>query len=176
MRVDRLVVDQMAPVLVFGGPYSNLQATDALRREALGRALPVTNIICTGDVVAYGADPEPTSALLQQWAIPVVAGNCEEQIAADAADCGCGFAEGSECDVLAKGWYPYANARVSKQTRAWMAGLPAAITFFTGSSQFDFPTGQIAAASVVVTIPIIVMVLIFQRRIVAGLTSGAVKG
>ncbi len=54
--------------------------------------------------------------------------------------------------------------------------VPAAIAFFTGSSQFDFPTGQIAAASVIVTIPIIVMVLIFQRRIVAGLTSGAVKG
>lgn len=54
--------------------------------------------------------------------------------------------------------------------------VPAAITFFTGSSQFDFPTGQIAAASVLVTVPIIIMVLIFQRRIVAGLTSGAVKG
>ena len=54
--------------------------------------------------------------------------------------------------------------------------VPAAIAFFTGSSQFDFPAGQIAAASVVVTIPIIVMVLVFQRRIVAGLTSGAVKG
>jgi len=54
--------------------------------------------------------------------------------------------------------------------------VPAAIAFFTGSSQFDFPAGSIAAASVVVTIPIIVMVLIFQRRIVAGLTSGAVKG
>ncbi|MCU1454834.1 MAG: binding-protein-dependent transport system inner rane component [Acidimicrobiales bacterium] len=54
--------------------------------------------------------------------------------------------------------------------------VPAAIAFFTGASQFDFPTGQIAAASVVVTVPIILMVLIFQRRIVAGLTSGAVKG
>ncbi len=54
--------------------------------------------------------------------------------------------------------------------------VPAAITFFTGSSQFTFPTGQIAAASVLVTIPIIVMVLVFQRRIVSGLTSGAVKG
>jgi len=54
--------------------------------------------------------------------------------------------------------------------------VPAAITFFTGSSQFTFPTGQIAAASVVVTVPIIVMVLVFQRRIVSGLTSGAVKG
>ncbi|MBI2708278.1 MAG: carbohydrate ABC transporter permease [Actinobacteria bacterium] len=54
--------------------------------------------------------------------------------------------------------------------------VPAAIAFFTGSSQFDFPAGQIAAGSVVVTIPIILMVLVFQRRIVAGLTSGAVKG
>ena len=53
--------------------------------------------------------------------------------------------------------------------------VPAAIAFFTGASQFSFPTGQIAAASVLVTIPII-MVLVFQRRIVAGLTSGAVKG
>ena len=53
---------------------------------------------------------------------------------------------------------------------------PAAIAFFTGSSSFEQPTGVIAAASVVVTIPIIVMVLIFQRRIVAGLTQGAVKG
>lgn len=54
--------------------------------------------------------------------------------------------------------------------------VPAAIAFFTGSSQFEQPTGSIAAASVVVTIPIIIMVLIFQRRIVSGLTSGAVKG
>ncbi len=54
--------------------------------------------------------------------------------------------------------------------------VPAAIAFFTGASQFSFPTGQIAAASVLVTIPIIIMVLVFQRRIVAGLTSGAVKG
>ncbi|ALP53923.1 sugar ABC transporter permease [Candidatus Tenderia electrophaga] len=54
--------------------------------------------------------------------------------------------------------------------------VPAAIAFFTGSSRFEQPTGSIAAASVVVTLPIIIVVLIFQRRIVAGLTSGAVKG
>ncbi|GAA4398714.1 carbohydrate ABC transporter permease [Tsukamurella soli] len=53
---------------------------------------------------------------------------------------------------------------------------PVAIANFTGSSQFEEPTGSIAAAAVIVTIPIIVFVLIFQRRIVAGLTSGAVKG
>ncbi|MEU9140998.1 carbohydrate ABC transporter permease [Streptomyces sp. NPDC048404] len=54
--------------------------------------------------------------------------------------------------------------------------VPAAIAFFTGSSQFAQPTGSIAAAAVVITIPIIIFVLLFQRRIVAGLTSGAVKG
>jgi multiple sugar transport system permease protein len=54
--------------------------------------------------------------------------------------------------------------------------VPAALAFFTGASQFEDPTGPIAAAAVVVTVPIIIMVLIFQRRIVAGLTAGAVKG
>jgi multiple sugar transport system permease protein len=53
---------------------------------------------------------------------------------------------------------------------------PAALAFFTGSSQFAVPTGSISAAAVVITIPIVIFVLLFQRRIVAGLTSGAVKG
>jgi multiple sugar transport system permease protein len=54
--------------------------------------------------------------------------------------------------------------------------VPAALAFFTGESSFTEPTGSIAAAAIVVTIPIIVFVLFFQRRIVAGLTAGAVKG
>ena len=53
---------------------------------------------------------------------------------------------------------------------------PASMAYFSGSSQFTVPTGPIAAAAVVITIPIIIFVLFFQRRIVAGLTSGAVKG
>lgn len=53
---------------------------------------------------------------------------------------------------------------------------PVAIANFTGASQFAEPTGSIAAAAVLLTIPIIFFVLLFQRRIVAGLTSGAVKG
>jgi multiple sugar transport system permease protein len=51
-----------------------------------------------------------------------------------------------------------------------------AIANFTGVSQFDEPTGSIAAAALLLTIPIILFVLFFQRRIVAGLTAGAVKG
>jgi multiple sugar transport system permease protein len=54
--------------------------------------------------------------------------------------------------------------------------VPAALAFFTGNSQFEQPTGSIAAAAVIVTIPIVILVLVFQRRIVAGLTAGAVKG
>jgi multiple sugar transport system permease protein len=54
--------------------------------------------------------------------------------------------------------------------------VPASIAFFTGSSKFETPIGSIAAAAIVITVPIVIMVLVFQRRIVAGLTSGAVKG
>ena len=54
--------------------------------------------------------------------------------------------------------------------------VPASIAFFTGSTQFEVPLGTISAASVVISIPLILMVLFFQKRIVAGLTAGAVKG
>lgn len=54
--------------------------------------------------------------------------------------------------------------------------VPVAIGMFQGTSQYELPWGSIMAASVVVTLPIIILVLIFQKRIVSGLTSGAVKG
>jgi multiple sugar transport system permease protein len=54
--------------------------------------------------------------------------------------------------------------------------VPAALSYFTGATTFEKPTGPIAAAAVVITIPVLIVVLLFQRRIVAGLTSGAVKG
>jgi multiple sugar transport system permease protein len=54
--------------------------------------------------------------------------------------------------------------------------VPAAIAFFTGATQFEQPLGTISAASVVISVPLIIMVLLFQKRIVAGLTAGAVKG
>jgi trehalose/maltose transport system permease protein len=57
-----------------------------------------------------------------------------------------------------------------------MRTVPVAIALITGSSQFELPWGNIMAASVIVTVPLIVLVLIFQRKIVSGLTAGAVKG
>ncbi|GAA3511341.1 carbohydrate ABC transporter permease [Aeromicrobium panaciterrae] len=54
--------------------------------------------------------------------------------------------------------------------------VPAQLSFFVGSDQFNPPYSQLATASVVVTVPIVLLVLFFQRKIVAGLTAGAVKG
>jgi multiple sugar transport system permease protein len=54
--------------------------------------------------------------------------------------------------------------------------VPAALAFFQGASMFESAVPYVMAASVVVTIPVVILVLVFQRRIVAGLTSGAVKG
>jgi trehalose/maltose transport system permease protein len=72
-------------------------------------------------------------------------------------------------------WNDFVFAFALTSTKAAQT-VPAAIALFPGASQFTQPTGSIAAAAMVVTVPIIVMVLFFQRRIVAGLTAGAVKG
>ena len=68
--------------------------------------------------------------------------------------------------------FVFAMSLTSDQART----VPAALAFFTGASQFESPTGAICAAGVVVTIPVVLLVLLFQRQIVSGLTSGAVKG
>src|SRR5919107_738902 len=57
-----------------------------------------------------------------------------------------------------------------------MRTVPVAIALITGTSQFELPWGRIMAASIIVTVPLIVLVMIFQRKIVSGLTAGAVKG
>ncbi|KKK51074.1 hypothetical protein LCGC14_3118600, partial [marine sediment metagenome] len=116
-------------VLLFGGPYSNLQATQALIAEAQARGIAPANAICTGDLVAYGADPVATARAVMSWGAAVVAGNCERQLAEVAPDCGCGFDAGSACDLLSKGWYPYAAARVSDELRRSFAALPDMIRF-----------------------------------------------
>src|SRR5215216_7826846 len=54
--------------------------------------------------------------------------------------------------------------------------VPAQMSFFVGPDPFNPPYAQLATASVIVTLPVIIIVLLFQRKIVAGLTSGAVKG
>ena len=121
--------DNTKPILVFGGPYSNLQATQAMQHEAQRLCIAPSQIICTGDVVAYAANPEETTQNIRDWGIHVVAGNCEEQLAEGAKDCGCGFEEGSVCDLLSRAWYPFALSQISTASQAWMADLPKSLRF-----------------------------------------------
>jgi predicted phosphodiesterase len=135
---------QDGPLLVFGGPYSNLRATHALRAEAERLKIPATRVICTGDVVAYAAEPEDTVNAIRAWGCHVIAGNCEQQLGEGAADCGCGFEEGTACDLMAKGWYPFANQRVSARTRDWMRALPEIATFTHVGRRFTVLHGSFA--------------------------------
>ena len=111
-------------VTLFGGPYSNLPAL-----EALASMVGDGPAICTGDVVAYGGQPVETLELIRRLGWPLVAGNCERQIAEGAEDCGCGFDAGSACDLLSQGWYPFALSAIDGEARGWMAGLPDIGTF-----------------------------------------------
>ncbi len=113
-----------APLLVFGGPYSNLESTRAVLAEARRRGIPPDRIVCTGDVVAYGGDPRGCVELVRAAGVRVVMGNCEEQLAARADDCGCGYAPDTACDRLARSWYAHASNELDDEARAWMGALP----------------------------------------------------
>ncbi len=127
--------DGGGPILVFGGPYSNLQATRALQATAARLGIAPTSVICTGDIVAYCAEPEETAQAIADWGCHAIQGNCEQQLAAGAEDCACNFEVGSACDLLAKGWYPFAAARISPGMRTWMGALPESLRFaFSGLS------------------------------------------
>ncbi len=117
------------PMLIFGGPYGNLQATQALLGAAAALGIPATHILCTGDVAAYCADPEATVELVREANIAVVMGNCEESLGADAGSCDCGFEKGSSCDILAAQWYAYSVAALGSEAKAWMGRLPRRIAF-----------------------------------------------
>ena len=111
-------------IVLFGGIYSNLQAF-----EAFLTLWPAdTPMICTGDIIAYGANPAEVTQIMFDRAIPTIAGNCELQLAAGAQDCGCGFEEGSACDLASNGWYPFAAER-TVDYRDYYADLPDVATF-----------------------------------------------
>jgi uncharacterized radical SAM superfamily Fe-S cluster-containing enzyme len=123
------------PAIVFGGPYGNLEATRALLDEAARLGISSERIVCTGDVVAYGADPAATVDLVRAAGIHVVMGNCEESLASTAADCGCGYVPGSACDRLAAAWFAHADRELCATARAWMAQLARRIDLVIGCAR-----------------------------------------
>ncbi|MXU66252.1 metallophosphoesterase family protein [Oceanomicrobium pacificus] len=124
------------PLCLFGGPYSNLQALAALTGAARAAGVADGAMICTGDLVAYGADPVAVAERVRDAGWAVAAGNCERQLANGAADCGCGFEEGSQCDLLSKGWYAHASARIGDDLRFWMGDLPDGLVFDHAGRRF----------------------------------------
>jgi len=124
------------PLLLFGGPYGNRQALDALFIEAESLGIPPGRMICTGDLAAYAADPQTVADRLRGAGVPVVMGNVEEALADAAADCRCGFAEGSLCDTLAAAWYRHADAALDSDTKQWMGELPHRVDFSLAGRRF----------------------------------------
>lgn len=116
-------------MLIFGGAYSNLQALETMKSRAGELGIPPSNIICTGDMVAYCAQPEECLQLVQDWGIHCIAGNVEIQLATGQNDCACDFTDGGRCDTLSKQWYPFAQSAVSERSLVWMKSLPAFIRF-----------------------------------------------
>lgn len=135
--------DLNEPVLIFGGAYSNLAATEVMHAEAKRLGISPDKVICNGDLVAYCAEPEATVNLIREWGIHVVMGNCEESLAADAQDCGCGFSEESMCSLLSVEWYRFARENVSSDNKIWMSQLPRQITFNATGKVFTVVHGSV---------------------------------
>ena len=134
-------------LLVFGGCYSNFEATEALKFWAEQHGFSPEQIICTGDIVAYAANPVETVDLVRSWGVHCIQGNVEESLAENIDHCGCGFDEGSTCDVLSKGWFPYADKRVSVPQRQWFASLPQQMSFSFAGKQCRVVHGAVSEIS-----------------------------
>ena len=112
------------PIIVFGGPYSNLHALDALLAEARRIGIPPDSMISTGDLVAYCADARGVVDRFRETGMRFIRGNCEDQIASGAADCGCGFEPGGECDRLSADWFSHAMRELDEDRRTFLGSGP----------------------------------------------------
>lgn len=116
-------------LLIFGGVYSNLQALAQMKLIAKQENISASNIICTGDIVAYCAQPEECVQEVKEWGIHCVAGNVEIQLREGLEDCGCNFESGTTCNILSNQWYPFAQKKLSPGAKAWMDTLPDFLCF-----------------------------------------------
>ena len=83
--------DIKGPILIFGGAYSNLQATQALIDAAQTHGIPAERCIFTGDSIAYCGNPSETLNLLRDFGCPMIKGNCEIELAVGSDTCGVGL-------------------------------------------------------------------------------------
>jgi hypothetical protein len=112
-------------LLVFGGVYGNAHALRALREIADARGFTPQEVLCTGDLAAYCAEPQECIDLVRAWGIRSIAGNVEQQLSLDCDSCGCNFIPGSTCDTLSKSWWEFCRERINDDSKRWMATLPS---------------------------------------------------
>ena len=121
---------------IFGGAYGNLQATEAILKRAHNLGFTSSEIIFTGDIVAYCANPTETTNLIKASVDHIIMGNCEEAIANNSHNCGCGFEEGSQCSILSRQWYDFCLANIDTKTATWMGNLPRNLMVKIGNYKF----------------------------------------
>ena len=134
-------------LLIFGGCYSNLEASQALFDWAKAHKFEPDQCICTGDIVAYCANPVETVDLIKSWGVNCIQGNVEQSLAIQADDCGCGFEAGTVCDTLSRGWFSYANQQVTHAQREWFQGLPEQLSFRFFGKQVHVVHGAVSDVS-----------------------------
>jgi predicted phosphodiesterase len=130
-------------VAVCGGIYGNLEALDAFFSYTDSLGLKSDQIIHTGDIVAYCADPVRTTELVIERGIHAIKGNVEESLAQQAGNCGCGFEKGSACDRLSNQWFNYVDCQISPAQRQWMSALPNQLTFRLSGRSFRVLHGSL---------------------------------
>tara|TARA_R110002096_G_scaffold417113_1_gene620633 strand:- start:6526 stop:7362 length:837 start_codon:yes stop_codon:yes gene_type:complete len=116
-------------VLIFGGVYSNLQALEGLLKIAKEKGIPNSNMICTGDIIGYCAQPNECLQTFQDLGIASIAGNVEIQLREEQEDCGCDFSDGGRCDLFSKNWYAYAQKKLNPKFLNYLNALPHFINF-----------------------------------------------
>ena len=168
------ILEPDGPLLIFGGAYSNLEATAAVLAEAARLGIPPERVVCTGDVVAYGADADATATLVRDFGCHVVMGNCEESLASGTADCGCGFPEDSACQRLSSAWFTYADRTVGAGLRAWMASLPRRIDVEIGGARLAVVHGGAEAINrfIFASTPASIKIAEIDRAGVDGIIGG----
>lgn len=134
MAVSKYLVTDLGEligdVLLFGGVYSNLQALEALRAEARARDIPTRNMVCTGDLAGYCADTAMVLEYMGEGSCGTfIAGNVEKQLATGAEDCGCGFAEDSQCDLASRRWFAEASRQITPEAAASLSQTPDIVVF-----------------------------------------------
>lgn len=122
-------IDVEGPLLIFGGPYSNIHALRSMRAIADAKSYLPSQVICTGDIVAYCAYPQECLSYMAEWGIHCIAGNVELNIKADIDDCGCNFEDGTRCDLFSKEWFPYAKSKINSEGLEYINKLPEFLKF-----------------------------------------------